>query len=65
MKNDRPKLFGLIMLHLSAKSKDAIRDSPDFGEWYAETDPENLLPTIERTHKVDCLSYVKSLRTIC
>jgi hypothetical protein len=39
MKNDRPKVFGLIMQHLSAESKDEIRDSPDFEEWYAETDP--------------------------
>jgi hypothetical protein len=30
MKNDRPKLFGLIMQRLSAESKDEIRDSPDY-----------------------------------
>jgi hypothetical protein len=44
------------MQHLSAESKDEIRDSLDFEELYAETDPEKLWQTIERTHKVDCLS---------
>jgi hypothetical protein len=61
MKNDRPKLFGLIMQHLSAESKDEIRDSPDFEEWYAETDPEKRWQAIERTHKVDCLSNVNEV----
>jgi hypothetical protein len=61
MKNDRPKLFGLIMQHLIAENKNKIRDSPDFEEWYAETDPEKLWQTIERTHQVDCLSNVKEV----
>ena len=58
MKSDRPKLFGLIMQHLSAESKDELRDSPDYEEWFANTDPEKLWQTIERTHKVDCISSV-------
>jgi hypothetical protein len=56
MKSDRPKLFCLIMQHLSAESKDEIRDSPNYDEWYVYTDPEKLWQTIERTNKVDCIS---------
>jgi hypothetical protein len=61
MKSDRPRLFGLIMQHLSAESKDEIRDSPDYEEWYTDTDPEKLWQTIERTHKVDCISNVNEV----
>jgi hypothetical protein len=52
MKNDRPKFFGLIMQHLSAESKDKIRDSPDYEEWSVDTDPEKLWQAIEKAHKV-------------
>jgi hypothetical protein len=42
MKADRPKLFGLIMQHLSSESKDELRESPEYEEWFAESDPEKL-----------------------
>jgi hypothetical protein len=53
MKSDRPKLFGLIMQHLSVESKDGLRESPEYEECFAETDPEKLWLLIEGTHKVD------------
>ena len=34
---------------------------PDYEEWYAETDPEKLWQTIERIHKMDCLSNVNEV----
>jgi hypothetical protein len=49
------------MQHLSAESKDIIRDLPAYEEWYDETDPEKLWQTIERTHKVVCLSNVNEV----
>jgi hypothetical protein len=52
------------MQHLSAESKDEIRDSPGYDEWYADTNPEKLWQTIERTHKVDCISYQPGKLTI-
>jgi hypothetical protein len=70
MKNDRPKLFELIMQHFSAESKDEIRDSPDFEEWYAETNPEKLWQAIEifidisqgmHAEKEKCLTLKKSI----
>jgi hypothetical protein len=61
MKNDRPKLFGLIMQHLSAESKDELRESADYEEWFTNTDPEKLWQTIETTHKVDCISNVNEV----
>ena len=51
----------LIMQHLSAESKDEIRDLPDYKEWYTDTDPEKLWQTIEGTHKVDCNSNVNDV----
>jgi hypothetical protein len=40
---------------------DEIRDFPVYEEWYAETDPEKLWQTIQRTHKVDCLINVNEV----
>jgi hypothetical protein len=36
MKNDRPKLFGLIMQHLNAESKDEISIIPDHIGYYKQ-----------------------------
>jgi hypothetical protein len=42
IKNDRPKLFGLIMQDLSAESKVEIRDFYHNEEWIVDNDPEKL-----------------------
>jgi hypothetical protein len=61
MKSERPKLLGLIMQHLSAESKDELRESADYEEWFTNTDPEKPWQTIERTHKVDCISNMNEV----
>jgi len=42
MMQDRPKLYGLIMEHISAESKDAIKTEADYDIWQANKDPEKL-----------------------
>jgi hypothetical protein len=42
MMQDRPKLYGLIMEHISAESKDAIKMEADHAVWHANKDPEKL-----------------------
>jgi hypothetical protein len=42
MEEDRPKLYGLIMKHMSMESKDEVAQEPDYEVWHAEKDPEKL-----------------------
>jgi hypothetical protein len=56
MKLDRPKLYGLILEHMSVESKDEVAQDADYETWHKATDPEKLWQTIVKTHKVDCVS---------
>jgi hypothetical protein len=41
MAEDQPKLYGLIMQHMSVESKDEVAQDPEYENWHAEKDPEN------------------------
>jgi len=38
MVEDRPKLYGLIMQHMSVESKDEVTQDPDYATWHAENE---------------------------
>jgi hypothetical protein len=42
MEEDRPKLYGQIMKHMSVKSKDEVDQEPNYKVWHAEKGPEKL-----------------------
>jgi hypothetical protein len=64
MKLDRPKLYGLILKHMSVESKDEIAQDADYETWHKATDPEKLWQTIVKTHKVDCVSNVSQVKEL-
>jgi hypothetical protein len=39
MVEDRPKLYRLIMQHMSVESRDEVAQDPDYVIWHAEKDP--------------------------
>jgi hypothetical protein len=64
MEEDRPKLYGLIMKHMSVESKDEVAQEPENYTWHAEKDAEKLWQAIIRTHKVDCVSSVTAVKEL-
>jgi hypothetical protein len=58
---DRPKLYELIMDHISAESKDAIKTEADYTVWYSSKDPEKLWQASEKTHEVDSVSAMSEV----
>ena len=64
MEDDRPKLFGLIMQHMSVESKDEVAQDEDYETWMRDKDPEKLWQAIIRTHKVDCVSNVDAVKEL-
>jgi hypothetical protein len=64
MEDDRPKLFGLIMQHMSVESKDEVAQDEDYENWMRDKDPEKLWKAIIRTHKVDCVSNVDAVKEL-
>jgi hypothetical protein len=64
MVEDRPKLYGLIMQHMSVESRDEVAQDPDYVTWHAEKDPEKLWKAIVKTHKVDCVSNVTAVQEL-
>jgi hypothetical protein len=64
IEEDRPKLYGMIMQHLSAESKDEVAQDKDYVTWHAEKDPEKLWQAIIKTHKVDCASNVTAVQEL-
>jgi hypothetical protein len=64
MKQDRPKLYGLILEHLSVESRDEIAQEQDYEIWHNATDPEKLWQAITKTHKVDCVSTVTQVKEL-
>jgi hypothetical protein len=64
MKQDRPKLYGLILEHLSVESRDEVAQDADYEIWHNATDPEKLWQAITKTHKVDCVSNVSQVKEL-
>jgi hypothetical protein len=64
MTQDRAKLYGLILEHLSKESRDEIVQEPDYEKWHNTTDPEKLWQAITRMHKVDCVSNVMQVKEL-
>jgi hypothetical protein len=64
MEEDRPKLYGLMMKHMSVESKDEVAQEPEYNVWHAEKDPKKLWQAIVRTHKVDCVSNVTAVKEL-
>jgi len=64
MEDDRPKLCGLIMQHMSLESKDEVAQDEDYEDWMRDKDPEKLWKAIIRTHKVDCVSNVDAVKEL-
>jgi hypothetical protein len=64
MKMDRPKLYGLILSHMSMESKDEVAQDPDYLTWHTAADPKKLWQAIVRTHKVDCVSHVSQVQEL-
>ncbi len=61
MKNDRPKLYALILQYLSEESLDEVKRQDKFDEYDEATDPEGLWKLVEETHKVNSVSKVEAV----
>ena len=61
MKNNRPKLYALLLQYLSDESLDEVKWSDKFEKVDQETDLEGLWQIIEETHKVSTVSKVQSV----
>jgi hypothetical protein len=64
MKDDCPKLYGLILRHMSPESKDEVAQDPDYEVWSEATGPEKLWKAIVLTHKVDCVTSVDAVKEL-
>jgi len=64
MMDARPKLFGLILRHMSPESKDEVAQDPDYDVWNEATDLEKLWQAIVRTHKIDCVTSVDAVKEL-
>jgi hypothetical protein len=61
MRNNRPKLYALIMQYLSPESKDEIKRVQDYETMKQNRDPLMLWEAIEETHKVHSISKVAAV----
>ena len=61
MRNERPKLYALILQYLSDESLEEIKRSDKFEKIDEETDPLNLWLLVEETHKVTSISKVEAV----
>lgn len=52
MEADRPKLYVLILQHLSVESREEVRYDMGYDEWSKELDVEKLWKSIVKTHQV-------------
>jgi hypothetical protein len=64
MKDNCPKLYGLILRHMSLESKDEVAQDPDYEVWSEATDPEKLWKAIVLTHKVDCMTSIDAVKEL-
>lgn len=55
IKFDRPKLYGLVLEHMSVKSKVEVAQEEDYDTWHKAADPEKLWQAIMKMHKGDCV----------
>jgi len=60
----RPKLYGLILRHMSPESKDEVAQDPNYDDWSEATDPEKLWQAIVKTHKIDCVTSVDAVKEL-
>jgi len=61
MRNERPKLYALILQYLSDESLEEIKRSDKFDKIDEETDPLGLWLLVEETHKVNSISKVEAV----
>jgi hypothetical protein len=61
MKNNRPRLYALLMQYLSPESKDEIKRTPDYPTMKQNRDPLMLWEAIEATHKVHSITKVAAV----
>jgi hypothetical protein len=64
MEEDRPKLYGLIMQHMSVESKDEVAQDEDYEDWHRDKDPEKLWQAIIKTLKVNTTSNVDAVKDL-
>ena len=60
----RPKLYGLILRHMSPESKDEVAQDPNYDDWSKATDPEKLWQAIVKTQKIDCVTSVDAVKEL-
>lgn len=58
MVNERLKLF----CHMSPESMDEVGQVPDYDVWSKAIDPDKLWQAIVKTHKVDCVTSVDTMK---
>lgn len=61
MRENKPKLYGLIMQYLSDESKDEIKRQDKYDDIEKTADPEGLWRLVEETHKVTSISKVEAV----
>mmetsp|Transcript_8146 Transcript_8146/g.11879 ORF Transcript_8146/g.11879 Transcript_8146/m.11879 type:complete len:557 (+) Transcript_8146:2397-4067(+) len=61
MRNERPKLYALILQYLSDESLEEIKRSDKFEAIDEATDPLGLWLLVEETHKVNTISKVEAM----
>jgi len=61
MKENQPKLYGLITQYLSAESRDEIKRQEDYEKIDKAADPEGLWKLVEETHKINSISKVEAV----
>jgi len=59
-----PKIFELILRHMSPESKDEVAQDPDYDIWSKATDPEKLWQAIVKTHKIDCVTSIEAVKEL-
>jgi len=64
MVDECPKLYGLILRHMSAASKDEVAQDADYEVWSEATGPEKLWQAIVKTHNVDCMTSVDAVKEL-
>mmetsp|Transcript_8044 Transcript_8044/g.11715 ORF Transcript_8044/g.11715 Transcript_8044/m.11715 type:complete len:223 (+) Transcript_8044:1626-2294(+) len=61
MRENRPKLYGLITQYLSAESRDEIKRQEGYEAIDKAADPEGLWQLVEETHKINSISKVEAV----
>jgi len=61
IKQETPKLYGLILQYLSEESLDEINRKEDFDDIDQKTDAVRLWALVEETHRVNSISKVEAI----